>query len=100
MSAQDDRDLLVDRRCTNIKTVICGGASLVHGYQRDTKKRLYCMRYADKVTRFHLPAKASSHARREGLWQRQTGMLKVCPEGALDLIGLLREANKGTPLPS
>ncbi len=95
MSAQEDADLLNDRDCTNIKALICGKASLLSGYQRETKKRLYCLRYDDKVTRFHLPAKASSHARREAFWMRRAGIVKVCPEADMDLLDIVREVTRG-----
>ncbi len=94
MSAQEDWDLLNERGCTSIKAVTYGKASLASGYQRATKKRLYIMRYDDKVTRFHLPARASSHAKREGLWMRRAGMVRACPEADIDLLAVVKEAVK------
>lgn len=95
MSAQEDADLLIERECSSIKALICGKASLLSGYQRATKKRLYIMRYEDNVTRFHLPARASSHARREGLWMRRAGMVRACPDADADLLAVVKEAVKG-----
>lgn len=90
MSAQEDIDLLNERGCSAIKHASFGAASLVFGYQRETKRRLYCLRYADKVTRFHLPARTTSHAKREALWMRRSGIVSVCPEADGDLLEVVR----------
>lgn len=88
-----DRDWLVERKCTDIRGGDYGTASLVYGYQRDTKKRLYIMRSGEHVARFHMSARASSAARRDAMFQRQSELMRLNPDGAIDLACVIRSAN-------
>lgn len=89
----EDHDLLVARECTDIQGGQYGSASIVFGYQKATKKRLYIMRSDDHVMKFHLSSRASTHVRREAISRVQSSLMQLNPDGALDLVCVLRASN-------